>query len=224
MWHTPYSFSIFNWFKSFVGDWQIIVQISMSTQLSQVLQIIYMVMLDGVYRLLLVPIHQIVFLVSYANGVEFCIKFTTQNLYMNRKEYIIMKEKRRCDPTLAMEEEKHAHPCCPTKLKKGSVKSFFLKFARWLWHIGERLYTTCGGWMLRPLNLTSGCDLIEECNLPCGSTTQSTWHHVMRHSLTYSNIDQRNSVLQQFFLVVTKSQFYFFSFLWYWKFGNFSEK
>jgi hypothetical protein len=78
--------------------------------------------------------------------------------------------------------------------------------------------------MLRPLNLTSGCDLIEECNLPCGSTTQSTWHHVMRHSLTYSNIDQRNSVLQQFFLVVTKSQFYFFSFLWYWKFGNFSEK
>jgi len=63
-----------------MGDWQIIVQTSMSTQLSQVLQIIYMVMLDGLYRLLLVPVHQIVFLVSYANGVEFCIKFTTQNL------------------------------------------------------------------------------------------------------------------------------------------------
>jgi hypothetical protein len=63
-----------------MGDWQIIVQISMSTQLSQVLQIIYMVILDGLYRLWLVPIHQIVFLVWYANGVEFCIKFTTQNL------------------------------------------------------------------------------------------------------------------------------------------------
>jgi hypothetical protein len=49
VWHTPYSFSIFNWFKSFMGDWQIIVQISMSTQLSQVLQIIYMVILDGLY-------------------------------------------------------------------------------------------------------------------------------------------------------------------------------
>jgi hypothetical protein len=61
-----------------MGDWQIIVQISMSTQLSQVLQIIYMVILDGLYRLFLIPIHQIVFLVSYANGVEFCIKFTTK--------------------------------------------------------------------------------------------------------------------------------------------------
>lgn len=63
-----------------MDDWQIIVQISISTQLSQVLQIIYMVILDGLYRLWLVPIHQIVFLVSYPNGVEFCIKFTTQNL------------------------------------------------------------------------------------------------------------------------------------------------
>jgi hypothetical protein len=63
-----------------MGDWQIIVQISMSTQLSQVLQIIYMVILDGLYRLWLVPIHQIVFLVSCANGVEFCFKFTTQIL------------------------------------------------------------------------------------------------------------------------------------------------
>jgi len=124
-----------------------------------------------------------------------------------------MKEKRRCDPTLAMEEEKHAHPCCPTKLKKGDVKSFFLKFARWLWHIGERLYTTCGGWKLRPLNLTSGCHLIEDCNLPCGSTTQSTWHHVICHTVTYSNIDKRNSVFQQFFLVVNKSQLFLFFFL-----------
>ncbi len=134
-------------------------------------------------------------------------------IWMNRKEYIIIKEKRRCDPTLAMEEEKHAHPCCPTKLKKGDVKSFFLKFARWLWHIGEHLYTTCGGWKLRPLNLTSGCYLIEECNLPCGSTTQSTWHHVICHTLTYSNIDKRNSVFQQFFLVVNKSQLFLFFFL-----------